>query len=81
MIARKYLDLDREGGIYSPPTSEYLSRLSCYQSQLQVITGWYKISPEMITYELHAASKRLDINLDELYIYIPIQIFNFKLIF
>lgn len=49
-----------------------MKALPQYQAQLQIINGWYHISKELISYELFSASKRLDIDLKSLEIYIPI---------
>lgn len=43
-----------------------------YQSQLQIIQAWYHLSKELISYELNSTSKRLDIDLKSLRLYIPL---------
>lgn len=37
-----------------------------------MIRGWLHLSPQTISYELHAAAKRLDVDLEHLLFYVPI---------
>jgi hypothetical protein len=74
IVCRDYLDLNRPGGIYSPPHPNYKTIHASHQAQLQILQSWAHLTPETIAYELHAAAKKLEIDLEHVLFYVPIPI-------